>query len=74
VNQPKDRLETGLNLGCGAVAGFTIGIVGALGSSDEWLQVLAVGLGVAVLCALGALRFGQRFWDKLIQLLSWIGR
>ena len=67
VEKPSDRLEPGLRVGCGALAGFAVGFVGALGSGDyELFGALAIGLGIAVAFALAALRFGQRFLDKLV--------
>jgi hypothetical protein len=67
-------MQTKIRIGCGVVAGLAIGqCVGsfALGLTIGWS--LLVGVALAVVFALLALRFGDRFWSWLVDALSGIG-
>jgi hypothetical protein len=72
MERPNRRLDSGLRLGCGALAGFPVGILLALGSGAEKLAVLLAGVGVAALFAIATWRFGQRFLDRLPKWLDWL--
>ena len=62
-----DGLEKGIRIGCGGIVGAFVGL--ALYARfffrwvrDPWIAV-AIILFVAALCAWGALRGGDRFWQ-----------
>jgi len=58
--------------GCGAVLGFAVGVLGALGSpEDSWGRVVALGLLLAVVFAVLCGIFGDRLLDRLVRILSW---
>ena len=69
---PIDALEKKIRLGCGLVAGLVIGLlVGmstfALVAGPLWTFAIVV----AIVFALLALRFGDRFWSLLAEWLPW---
>jgi hypothetical protein len=64
--EPPDKLEKGLRFGCGLIFGILAGILVALmwaGWSGRF--ILGGGLIGGLLCAICALRFGDRFWLAL---------
>jgi hypothetical protein len=65
-----DRLEKQIRFGCGFVFGALVGFFAALRAFAETVGVLAVTMGVAVTCALLAVRYGDRFWYSIRQWLD----
>ncbi len=69
-----DKMESGIRLGCGAVAGLPIGF----GISYFWyidhtlLQNAIAAVAAALVCSIAALFFGDRFWEALSRLVPWI--
>lgn len=60
--------EGRVRLGCGAVAGFVLGIILSLqlGGSFGGVHVMW-GIVAAVLCAFFVWKFGDRFWQWITQ-------
>ena len=67
-----DALEKGIRFGCGFLFGALIGVALAIRGLTEWTGVhWALIAGGAVVCALLALRFGDRYWDHVAAWLRW---
>jgi hypothetical protein len=67
-----DRVEKRIRFGCGFLFGGLLGFFVAVRSIAENAgAVLAVALGIAVVCALLAVRYGDRFWYALREWLDW---
>jgi hypothetical protein len=68
--RPPDGLERGLRLGCGAVFGLVAGIWIALQCNlfESWFISAAAIATSAILCAVCAVKYGDRFW---VELLGW---
>jgi hypothetical protein len=66
-----DELKT--RFGCGAVLGVFVAICVVVGfsltSSASWIIVFLLAV---FLCGFLALKFGDRFWEKLVELLRWL--
>lgn len=65
---PPDTYEKKVRIGCGVVTGIVVGLffgIGELGLTAGWLWAFA-GF-VAVVFALLALRYGDRFWLGLLE-------
>jgi hypothetical protein len=69
---PPDRIERAVRVGCGGLfglaTGLAIAIYVALSTASEMVLIVAV---FAAVCALLALRFGDRFWYGL-RHLKWL--
>lgn len=66
-----DELNT--RFGCGAALGVFIAICVIIGfsltSSVSWICVFLLAV---FLCGFLAVKFGDRFWERLIDLLRWL--
>ena len=66
---PPDALEKKIRMGCGAVAGIVVGLLfgfAGLGLVAGWLWAFTGFITVAF--ALLALRYGDRFWFRLLEI------
>jgi hypothetical protein len=65
-DEPADSMDTGLRIGCGAIAGFVAGIwwtfYQSLGNISGHIYIAAGLVGAVVFAAL-AFRFGDKFWN-----------
>ena len=65
-DEPADGMDTGLRIGCGAIAGFVAGIWWAFYNPfEEHSGALYIASGIvgAVLFAALAFRFGDKLWN-----------
>ena len=72
---PPDRLEIGLRFGCGGLLGLVVGLYGmfrfwrARDADAAWFWgIIAV---TVVVCGGLAVRYGDRFFEKVSDLLTW---
>jgi len=67
-----DRLEKGIRFGCGGLVGLLLGISMAIhyfsASVDE---IVFMCLAAALVCGGLAAKYGDRFWDGLMNWLRW---
>ena len=70
--EPPDTLEKGMRLGCGFVFGCIVGIGAAIMflTLSGW-HILAGCLVGGGICALAALRYGDRFWLGVSSITTW---
>ena len=68
LTPPSSKTEGAIRLGCGAIAGFIAGAAFAAYMLDEIFGAasLVVIAGAAALFAFLAYRYGDKFWDRLL--------
>jgi len=70
--EPPDTLEKGTRLGCGFLFGCFVGFIAALEFLPfKGLAILAGCLVGGLLCAVAALRYGDRFWLGASRVTRW---
>ena len=62
---PRDKLESTVRFGCGAIFGGLISAWLFFRWIDAAPRFIVVIVLIAVICGLAAMRFGDRFWLKL---------
>ena len=71
MNEP-DNFTRGVRFGCGAVFGFVLPFGGGtILSFQTGRGVLGFCLLTALVCGLLAMRFGDVFWEKLVNSRFW---
>lgn len=72
VSDKPDRMEKGVRLGCGGLAGLVAGLFAAVRvNPNDAVVFFGIILVLAVLFALGALGGGDEFWFKSIRRWRW---
>ncbi|MDF1800379.1 MAG: hypothetical protein P1V81_14470 [Planctomycetota bacterium] len=67
----RDGSEAAARLGCGALLGLVLGASYGFYWTDTSLGFVAYLIVFVLVCALSALRFGDRFWLGLRSLLGY---
>ena len=65
------RADPLLYFGCGALLGFFLVFVGLVMSSESSLTAVLWSAAAAVVFGLLSVRWGGRFWYRILQVLSW---
>jgi hypothetical protein len=67
MDQQPDRLEKGIRFGCGAVFGAFLGFLwfGLYWAGISNSLVILAFIGLALVCGVLAMQFGDRFWSGL---------
>jgi hypothetical protein len=69
IEEP-DRLEKGIRFGCGSVIGILIGLDLTYSMFLEYPGHLFIAACIfALVCGILAMKYGDRFWDGVIQFL-----
>lgn len=72
---PPDRLEKGLRFGCGALVGCgLIAYVLLKGAFDQGGWFWTSLIGMSMVCGLLAVRYGDRFFETVLEWLTWPSR
>jgi hypothetical protein len=75
LDQPEspDRFERIVRFVCGGLFGLVLGLGLAVGvfEFEDAPEVMSTTIGCALLCAVLAMRFGDRFWYILSNWLRW---
>jgi hypothetical protein len=67
-----DKTEKAVRFGCGFIAGLAVGGLGtAYAFYDSGFPIIAISIGVALVFAFAALRFGDSFWRWLSRFSIW---
>jgi hypothetical protein len=67
-----NKSEKAVRFGCGFIAGLAVGGIGAAYAFyDGGFPIIAISIGVALVFAFAALRFGDSFWRWLSRFSIW---
>ena len=68
---PRDTAERNVRMGCGTLLGlFIAGLIG-FQTYPSWTSWAIICIVSVVICAWLAVRFGDGFWYKALELLRW---
>ena len=65
-----DRLEKGIRFGCGTMIGILIALKLTYRILIDHSGFLAATCIIALVCGLLAVKYGDRFWDTVIEFLN----
>ena len=66
MNHPPDRFEKGVRFGCGLLAGFFFGFLGAIKFAEQSLSgPMAVAAVLGLVFGLLSMKYGDRFWHSV---------
>ena len=66
---PWDTGERNVRLGCGTLLGLCIAGVIGFQTYPSWIAWILIGTACVAICAWLAVRYGDSFWHKVLELL-----
>ena len=68
---PRDASERNVRIGCGTLLGLFIACVIGFQTYPSWTTWALIAIACVAICAWLAVRYGDSFWHKVLDLLRW---
>lgn len=72
MNEKPDATGKIIRFGCGAIFGFLLGFDFVYFGFSMLSASLIVGIVAAIIFGILALRYGDRFWERLTNWIPWL--
>jgi len=72
MNEKLDKTEKNIRFGCGAIFGFLLGFNFVYFGFSMHPARFVVGILAAIIFGILAVRYGDRFWERLTNWIPWL--
>lgn len=72
MNEKPDATEKNIRFGCGAIFGFLLGFDFVYFVFSTLTASFVVGILAAIIFGILAVRYGDRFWERLTNWIPWL--